>query len=152
MRRAISLLLLLVALPQASAAQVEVRLGDGVFEPAQLSVQAGDTVLFVNGDARAHTVTSAWDGGETLHVVLKPGEAVPVVLHEAGAYQIRCVPHSTMEGDAAHGMAMTIEVAAGAPAESAPRWTPALVALGLVALGVMAWTARAIPLRRWLRG
>lgn len=146
------LLLLLLAAPQAGAAQREVSLGNGIFVPDAIQIEAGDTILFVNDDDRAHTVTSVWDDGASLHVILKPGQSVPVVFHEAGTYAIRCLPHSTVDHAGAHGMAMTLEVQGAAAEEASSRWTVALVALGLVALGAMAWYARGLPLRRWLRG
>lgn len=154
LRVGVALVCLLVALPAAQAAQLEVAARNGVFDPERIEVQAGDTVLFVNRDDRPHTVTSAWDDGKALNVVLKPGQSVPVVFNEAGSYSIRCMPHSTLEGSEAQGMVIAVEVAGGAGAEESgqpPLRIAGMAALGLAALGLMVWTARARPLRRWLR-
>lgn len=103
---------LAAAAPLSQAAEGEVLLRNGVFEPAALSLDAGGGLLFVNVDDRPHTVTSAWDGGDALDAVLRPGDAVPVSFARSGTYEIRCTPHSSHEGGALSGMVATVEVRA----------------------------------------
>lgn len=159
MRSAPLLVLLALGLSGAAATPasdgLEVRLGNGVFVPDRIEARAGDTILFVNDDGRAHTVTSAWDDGASLNVVLRPGQSVPVVFHEGGDLEIRCVPHSSAhEGGGHEGMVMTLVVAGGAsaPAEAPTRWPLFLGAT--LALGAAATLtfASGTPLLRRLRG
>lgn len=150
MRRApVLLLLLTLASPAALAAStVEVGAVNGAFDPERIEVAPGDTVVFVNRDDRAHTVTSSWDGGATFHKVIKPGESFSWTFEEAGEWGVHCVPHAMEgEGGAYEGMAMTVSVAEPAPASSSPLSTVATATMGILALallagGAVAWNAR----------
>jgi plastocyanin len=65
------------------------------FQPAALSVQKGDTVLFVNRDMLMHNVTEektrAW-GSPTL----SPGDLYQMVVNESSDYY--CSLHPVMKG------------------------------------------------------
>ena len=99
-------------------ATVEVQTLAGTFSPDTLDLQAGDVVVWRNADGRAHTVTSAWDDGRTFDKVLRPGETFSVRFDAAGAYAIRCMPHSSEAAHGGHeGMVQTLRVAG--PAASA---------------------------------
>lgn len=120
----LALLLLLVAAASAQAAvaaaaaaeSAEVHLRNGFFDPLLVGIYAGDTITFTDQDDRPHTVTSAWDDGKAFHVVLIPGQSVPIRFQQAGTYPIRCLPHSTMDASGMHGMVTSVKVAsAGAP-------------------------------------
>lgn len=128
------------ALASASAAAGEVALRNGVFDPAELVVAAGDTLTFVNHDGRPHTVTSTWDEGRSIDALLRPGDAVPVTFAEAGRYVLRCTPHAAHESGAWTGMVATVAVE-GAAAAQAPVRTVGTVLAALVTVGVLALIA-----------
>lgn len=132
-------LLLLLAAPLASAAEVRVSAQNGVFAPDVIEARPGDTVVFVNDDGRAHTVTSAWDDGASFHAILKPGESFSYVFAEEGEYAIRCVPHSTSAEGGHEGMVATVRVATAAAAPEQEARSPLLMAgIALVALAGLA--------------
>ena len=65
------------------------------FQPAALSVQKGDTVLFVNHDMLVHNVTEekakAWSSPS-----LAPGDSYKMVINESSEYY--CSLHPVMKG------------------------------------------------------
>jgi plastocyanin len=66
------------------------------FDPATLSVTAGETVRWFNDDALPHTVTAAdgsWDSGN-----LPPGASFERHFDAAGTYQYLCRYHQGMIG------------------------------------------------------
>lgn len=87
------------------------------FEPASITIKAGETVDFVNGSPLIHTVTadpakareadnvSLPEGAETFDSGnLAPGESFSHTFTEPGTYQYFCIPHE------AAGMTGTIVV------------------------------------------
>jgi plastocyanin len=91
-------LLALVALaPFAQADALEVRALAGSFSPERIDARPGEAVTFANADDRAHTVTSAWDDGASLDVVLKRAQFVRVTFAQPGEYVVRCLPHSVVD-------------------------------------------------------
>lgn len=152
MRIALVLLALCaLALPQASAASADVLLQNGVFQPDRVGVSASDTLRFVNDDDRAHTVTSSWDAGATLDVVVKPGQWVPVIFHAPGTYALRCVPHSADGPDGHIGMVLNLQVAAPAEPVDGSTWGGPLALLMVAGLFIV-WSKRAGTLPRLPRG
>lgn len=86
------------ALPGTSvAAGPVVRIERSRFSAAELTVAPGTTVVFVNDDAFAHTVTSrngsptAFDSGE-----LGQGDTFAMTFEEPGTYAYFCRVHPTM--------------------------------------------------------
>ena len=82
----------------ASAYAADIQMGAGgnlVFEPNELTVSAGDTVTFVNGDLPPHNVVFL-DHPELSHpdLAFMSGEQFPVTLTEAGDYEFQCEPHA----------------------------------------------------------
>jgi len=82
----------------ASAYAADIQMGSGgnlVFEPNELTVSAGDTVTFVNGDLPPHNVVFL-DHPELSHpdLAFMSGEQFPVTLTEAGDYEFQCEPHA----------------------------------------------------------
>ena len=149
MRHALALLSFLFALPIASAAQLDVHAGNGMFAPDTLDVHVGDTVVFTNTDDRAHTVTSAWDDGATANVVLRPGQSIPIHFSQSGTFTFRCVPHSTMAAGGAQGMTTTIRVAGSASAPT-PSGIPRAAGFATFAAALVAfivWNARGMRRR-----
>ncbi|MGP1395675.1 MAG: cupredoxin domain-containing protein [Inquilinaceae bacterium] len=64
------------------------------FAPEDLTIQAGDTVAWTNGDSAPHTATArdgAWDTGR-----LDRGAAAAVTFDTPGTYAYCCVFHPMM--------------------------------------------------------
>ncbi len=81
---------------QAYAADIQMGAGGNlVFEPNELTVSAGDTVTFVNGDLPPHNIVFL-DHPELSHsdLAFMSGEKFPVTFAEAGNYEFQCEPHA----------------------------------------------------------
>jgi plastocyanin len=67
------------------------------FEPAELTVMRGDTVVWINRDIVPHTATASgkqgWDTG-----TLSQAESGSIVTRTAGAARYVCQLHPTMRG------------------------------------------------------
>lgn len=73
---------------------VEVAIQESTFEPASVTISAGDTVRWTNMDQTAHTATgSVFDSG-----TLQPGESYEFLFTDSGVYNYKCSIHPTMEG------------------------------------------------------
>jgi plastocyanin len=88
------LAVMFLALP---AWAVEVTMGSGgnlVFEPAEISIAAGDTVTFMNGMLPPHNGIVE-DHPELSHegLLFAPGESFDITFPEAGDYTYWCAPH-----------------------------------------------------------
>ncbi|HEX3127326.1 MAG TPA: fibronectin type III domain-containing protein [Thermoanaerobaculia bacterium] len=92
----LALLLLVVAVPTANAATVQVTVHNFEFDPATVNIQAGDTVVWTN-TAGIHSVTS--DDGTSFSVEAK---AAPWTFSHtfpaAGNFPYHCEVHSFMTG------------------------------------------------------
>ena len=86
--------------------QVEVRL-QGDFDPAELTVAAGTTVLFVNVDSYPHTVTEGTGGQAAQDPIvdaeLAADDTVRVTFDDAITYELTCRFHPSMQ------MTITVE-------------------------------------------
>lgn len=78
----------------AGAATVTIAIDGMRFVPAAVSVQRGDTVVWVNRDLVPHTVTAT---GAFDSQAIAPGASWSYVAHEAGRYDYVCVLHPTMK-------------------------------------------------------
>ena len=92
---------------EATAEEVRVRLESSSFDPSELTVEAGTTVLFLNADSYAHTVTEG-TGGQAAEDPIVDREVaenrtVRVTFEEAGTYDITCKLHPSMQ------MTITVE-------------------------------------------
>ena len=69
--------------------------GNLVFNPSELTVAAGDTVTFVNGDLPPHNIVFL-DHEELSHpdLAFVSGEEISVTFTEAGEYEFQCEPHA----------------------------------------------------------
>ena len=69
--------------------------GNLVFDPAELTIAAGDTVTVVNGDLPPHNFVVA-DHPELSHgdLAFVSGESFDVVFEKAGDYAFQCDPHA----------------------------------------------------------
>ncbi|MEV4443758.1 cupredoxin family copper-binding protein [Streptomyces sp. NPDC049577] len=83
--------------PLAQAAtRYYVSISDFSFQPQDLSVKPGDTVVWTNADNVKHTTTSdsgAWDSG-----LLAKGQSFSETFTTAGTYTYHCTPHPFMTG------------------------------------------------------
>lgn len=67
-----------------------------VFEPANLTIKAGDTVEFINEDGAPHTATAdngAFDTGN-----LRRGQSASLTFPAAGSFGYFCAVHPHMKG------------------------------------------------------
>ena len=76
----------------------EIQMGSGgnlVFEPNEITISAGDTVTFTNGDLPPHNMQVA-DHPELSHgdLAFVAGESFDVTFPDAGDYDIQCDPHA----------------------------------------------------------
>ena len=86
---------LFLALP---AWAVDITMGSGgnlVFEPSEVTISAGDTVTFTNGDLPPHNMVVA-DHPELSHsdLAFVGGESFTVTFDEPGDYEFQCEPHA----------------------------------------------------------
>lgn len=118
-----AILALLVAAPSAHAQKdVTVEAQDNVFAPADISIQAGDTITFRNTGQAAHTAQDKAGSFNTGN--LNAGESKAITFSKEGTFQLICLYHEAI------GMVGRIVVgAAGAaspsPESPAPSPTPA---------------------------
>ena len=86
---------MILAAPAAAQGQnVTVYIRDFYFEPAQLQVEPGTTVTWVNEGAAPHTVTAnngAYDSG-----TLQPGQSFSWTFNNPGTYGYYCAIHPSM--------------------------------------------------------
>jgi plastocyanin len=65
------------------------------FNPAELIIQKGDTVVFINNDLVVHDITQQPEKGWTSSN-LSPGHSFKIAIRESSAYY--CSIHPTMKG------------------------------------------------------
>lgn len=133
----LSLVASLVFAPAAWAQgeEVTVSMGDNFFEPAEVTVEPGTTVTWVQEGENPHTSTSydgLWDSGM---IAGSSGESFSFTFEEPGTYEYFCAPHEQL------GMVGTVTVSGGgggAAAEMPDTGGPALplILAGALALGL----------------
>jgi plastocyanin len=79
--------------PTPKPVSVNVQIKDNVFEPQQLAIHPGDTVVWTNVGKNNHTVTGidttlVWDSGN-----LVPGQTYKRTFDNPGVYNYRCNIH-----------------------------------------------------------
>ena len=69
--------------------------GNLVFAPNELSIAAGESVTFTNGDLPPHNVVFL-DNPELSHpdLMFLGGEQIQITFDEAGDYEFQCEPHA----------------------------------------------------------
>ena len=75
---------------------VAVEIARFVFDPVEVEIQAGDSVVWSNADIAPHTATSndgGWDTGR-----IKKGEEGKITFDEPGEYPYFCAFHPHMKG------------------------------------------------------
>jgi|GEM_PF-621935 plastocyanin len=101
---AVALLLLLIPHP-THAATITVTMTDDHFTPQTITINAGDTVTWLNQGAMAHTATAdsgAFDSGS-----VQPGQSFSATFNQSGTYAYHCKFHGSAGGI---GMAGSITV------------------------------------------
>ena len=90
-----SLFLSMTLAAQAYAAEIQMGYeGNLVFEPNEVTVNAGDTVTFVNNALPPHNIIV--DGRADLSresLMFSPGETQEIVFADAGDFNFKCAPH-----------------------------------------------------------
>lgn len=91
----LSVVVLLLFVPVAGAQQeyqgvVPVSIQDGYFDPADITVPSGTTVVWTNEGNQPHSVIS--DDGWFDSGLLYPGETYQTTLYEPGTYTYHCSP------------------------------------------------------------
>ena len=81
----------------APAWAVDVQMGSGgnlIFDPADVTIDAGDSIHFVNNMLPPHNVVVE-DHPELSHegLAFAPGESFDIAFPEAGDYTYWCAPH-----------------------------------------------------------
>jgi len=80
---------------QAYAAEIQMGYeGNLVFEPNEVTVNAGDTVTFINNALPPHNIIV--DGRADLSresLMFSPGETQEIVFADAGDFNFKCAPH-----------------------------------------------------------
>jgi plastocyanin len=103
------------------------------FQPGDVSIPAGQAVVWSNTGSIAHTATAT--GGQFDTGNIAPGESKSVTLNTPGTYAYQCTPHPWMKGT------VTVTAASAAPAAPAAA-APAPVA---AAPGAAPAAAQAVP-------
>ena len=81
---------------ETGAKTIEVTIKDFAFSPAELKVNAGDTVKWTNLDSAPHTVTSD-SGSELDSEQLNNGQSFTQTFAQAGTYAYHCAVHPMMK-------------------------------------------------------
>ena len=89
--------LAVLLLPKMAYA-AEITMGSGgnlVFEPNEITIPAGDTVTFVNGDLQPHNmVIEGFPELSHPDLAFVGGESFNVTFTRAGDYEFQCEPHA----------------------------------------------------------
>jgi plastocyanin len=89
----------------APAQPLNVNMANFAFGPKELTVKAGTTVTFVNGDRATHTATA--DGGQFDTGNIAAGNSGSITLSQAGTFRFFCKLHGAAGGQ---GMSGTVTV------------------------------------------
>lgn len=94
----LAMMVVISATAPANAETVEVKMGADsgmlAFQPAEVTIKAGDTVKWVNNKLAPHNVV--FDGAPELShkgLAFSPGESFEVTFSEPGEYNYYCEPH-----------------------------------------------------------
>mgnify|MGYP001339375858 CR=1 FL=1 len=81
----------------ATAAEVVISQKDKAFQPGEVTIRPGDTLVFKNDDPVNHNVFSQTQGLDFVIKSQKPGESGNVTLTNEGTTEVRCAFHPTMK-------------------------------------------------------
>ena len=94
----VSLIAISCILLGGTAYAIEVTMGSGgnlIFEPNEITIKAGESITFVNGELPPHNMVVA-DHPELSHsdLAFMGGESFEVTFPESGDYEFQCDPHA----------------------------------------------------------
>jgi plastocyanin len=91
--------LVIVAVPEAPGITIRITdEGQGMFQPASVTIPVGTRVTWINESTLSHTVSGKSDGFASSGV-LAPGERFGQTFATAGVYSYACDPHPWMTGE-----------------------------------------------------
>lgn len=117
---ALGAILVTFLIPTAKAQDqqvVTVSIRDFFFDPADITVEPGTTVMLVNEGSHAHTVTS--DDGQFDSEALMPGDSFMVTFSGSGTLTYHCEIHDFMTGS------VTVSESGGTTAPTSGMMSPA---------------------------
>ena len=85
-------------LPSTSAATIHVEISGFAFDPRNIVVDVGDTVVWTNNDSMVHTATedsSSWDTGD----IAGNGGTASIIFDTAANWSYYCKYHTGMKGN-----------------------------------------------------
>jgi plastocyanin len=94
-RIAIALMIAGLSIVPAQAETIQVTIDKLEFAPAEVNAKIGDTIVWVNKDALAHTATAT---NNDWAVNIAPRQSGSVVLKKPGAVDYFCKFHPNMKG------------------------------------------------------
>jgi plastocyanin len=68
-----------------------------VFSESEVTVKAGESLVFTNDDSVAHNILSTTPGNEFNLGAQEPGTSTPVVFKAAGDVKVMCAIHPRMQ-------------------------------------------------------
>lgn len=81
----------------AYAAEYTISQKGKVFSKTEISIKAGDTLVFVNDDNIPHNVMSMDPENKFNLGSLRPGSSTPVTFKNAGEFSVICAIHPSMK-------------------------------------------------------
>jgi plastocyanin len=88
----------LVVTTSAPVSDNTIIIKDMAYSPAQLTVNAGDIVRWVNKDTTVHSVVFSKDSKINPSGVLAPSQSFSVRFYNTGVYNYSCGQHPQMQG------------------------------------------------------
>jgi plastocyanin len=85
-----------VCAPASGTGQVQANAKDFAFTPATVTVPAGQSITWTNGDSAAHSIVL--DGGQCKSEPFAGGATTTLQFDTAGSYPFHCGIHPTMKG------------------------------------------------------
>jgi plastocyanin len=67
------------------------------FSQAEITIAAGDTIKFTNGDRTSHHVWTKDNGVDFSSRMLRPGESYQMKFDKPGTYKVQCHIHPKMK-------------------------------------------------------
>jgi plastocyanin len=119
----------LLLLAASAALAAEVQLTDDGFEPEEVTVVAGDTIVWTNASDETHTIIGddgRWDSGP-----LAPGETFSLSLRAEGTYE-----YGTEDGTRTGTIGVVAEAEEAEPPEEEPEEEPVTPQTGLPVLSL----------------
>jgi len=80
-----------------SGSQISVEISNSAFNPSEITIKTGDSVIWTNMDFVVHTVTSD-SGEELMSEGIVKGENYSHTFNIVGTYDYHCSIHTSMKG------------------------------------------------------